>query len=206
MHNENRHLWQHGHSFGQEKKRPGEFRTIIVIAMTATMMVVEIAAGIVFGSMALLADGLHMASHAAALSISAFAYVYARRHAHDERYSLGTGKVNSLGGFTGAVLLAVFALMMVWESVVRIIYPVDSVEHHDDNRVADLHLWPIGPNICAVELTIVTHEPQLPDHYTDMLPKEMEVVHVNVEVHRCVHEDELDGADFLRDKITQSTS
>ena len=92
----------HSHSFGQEHKRPGESRTIIVIVVTAVMMVVEIAAGMLFGSMALLADGLHMASHAAALSISAFAYIYARRHAHDERFSFGTGKVNALGGFSGA--------------------------------------------------------------------------------------------------------
>ena len=78
---------------------PVRFCTIIVIVVTATMMVVEVGAGIVFGSMALLADGLHMASHAAALTISAFAYIYARRHAHDVRYSFGTGKVNSLAGY-----------------------------------------------------------------------------------------------------------
>ena len=72
MHDKHIDLRRHDHCFGQEKKRPGEARTIIVIVVTATMMVVEIAAGIVFGSMALLADGLHMASHAAALTISAF--------------------------------------------------------------------------------------------------------------------------------------
>lgn len=114
----------HSHSFGQDRKRPGETRTLVVIGITATMMVVEIASGLAFGSMALLADGLHMASHAAALGVTALAYIYARRHAHDERYSFGTGKVNSLGGFTGAVLLAVFAIMMVWESVNRLIFPV----------------------------------------------------------------------------------
>ena len=117
--------WQHAHSFGQEHRRAGESRTLIVIAITATMMVVEVAAGIVYGSMALLADGLHMASHAAALGITAVAYVYARRHAHDQRYSFGTGKVNALGGFTGAVLLGVFALMMGWQSIERILNPVD---------------------------------------------------------------------------------
>ena len=325
MHNEHIGRWRHDHSFGQDKKRPGEVRTIIVIVVTATMMVVEIAAGIVFGSMALLADGLHMASHAAALTISAFAYIYARRHAHDLRYSFGTGKVNSLGGFTGAVLLAVFALMMVWESVVRLIYPVDiafnqailvalvglivngasvfilghkhdhahenehhhgrsadhehththhhhdhnlraaylhvmadaltsilaifallagkyygliwtdplmgivgailvarwsagllhttgvvlldrqgpkfvrdaireSIERQDDNRVVDLHLWSIGPNIYAVELAIVTREPQSPDHYKEMLPKNSGLLHVNVEVHRAAGEELRDSA------------
>ena len=116
--------WQHTHTFGQDRKRPGEHRTIIVIVVTSIMMVIEIITGIAFGSMALLADGLHMASHAAALSINALAYVYARRHARDSRFSFGTGKVNALGGYTGAVLLAVFALLMVWESSARIISPV----------------------------------------------------------------------------------
>ncbi len=124
MHDRNLQHWQHEHSFGQDEKKPGEARTVVVIVLTATTMVVEIAAGIAFGSMALLADGLHMASHAVALGISAFAYIYARRHAHDDRYSFGTGKVNALGGFAGAVLLAVFAVMMAWESVVRFIEPV----------------------------------------------------------------------------------
>jgi cation diffusion facilitator family transporter len=125
MHNENLALWQHSHTFGQEQKRPGEPRTLLVIAITATMMVVEIVTGLLFGSMALLADGLHMASHAAALSINAFAYAYARRHAHNTMYTFGTGKVNALGGFSGAVLLAMFALLMAWESAKRLIYPVE---------------------------------------------------------------------------------
>jgi cation diffusion facilitator family transporter len=77
--------------------------------------------------MALLADGLHMASHALALGINAFAYVYARRHAHDIRYNFGTGKVNALGGFSGAILLALFACLMVWESVYRFIQPVEII-------------------------------------------------------------------------------
>lgn len=117
--------WQHDHSFGQGEKRPGEVRTVIVIVVTALTMAVEIAAGIVYGSMALLADGIHMASHAVALSISVFAYVYARRHATDKRFSFGTGKVNSLAGFTGAILLALFALAMGWESIARLVYPVE---------------------------------------------------------------------------------
>ena len=123
----NHQPWVHSHSFGQERRRPGEIRTLIVIAITGTMMVVEIVAGIAYGSMALLADGLHMASHAVALGINAFAYVYARKHAHDARFSFGTGKVNALGGFTGAILLAGFALMMAWESVDRLIFPVEIV-------------------------------------------------------------------------------
>jgi cation diffusion facilitator family transporter len=116
--------WRHDHSFGQDRRRPGERRTQLVIVITATMMVIEIAAGVLFGSRALLADGLHMASHAVALGINAYAYAYARRHAHDASYSFGTGKVNTLGGFTGAVLLAAFALLMASESVQRLVAPV----------------------------------------------------------------------------------
>jgi cation diffusion facilitator family transporter len=115
----------HEHTFGQELRKPGENRTWIVIALTGTMMIVEIAGGIIFGSMALLADGLHMASHAVALAINAIAYMYARRHAADARFSFGTGKVNALGGFTGAILLAGFALLMAYESVERILEPVE---------------------------------------------------------------------------------
>ncbi len=123
MHNEELHPWQHTHTFGQDRRRPGERRTLIVIALTGVMMVVEIFAGMVLGSMALLADGLHMASHVVALGVSALAYVYARRHAHDSAFSFGTGKVNTLGGFTGAVLLAVFAALMGWESLARFVQP-----------------------------------------------------------------------------------
>jgi cation diffusion facilitator family transporter len=114
----------HDHTFGQDQIRPGERRTIIVIVITAAMMLVEIAAGVLFGSMALLADGLHMGSHAAALGIAVFAYIYARRFARDARYTFGTGKVNFLAGFAGAILLAAFALLMAYESVHRLITPV----------------------------------------------------------------------------------
>jgi cation diffusion facilitator family transporter len=116
---------RHDHAFGQDEKKPGEIRTLIVVLLTAVTMAVEITAGVVYGSMALWADGLHMASHAAALTISMAAYIYARHFANDERFSFGVGKVNSLAGFTGAVLLAVFALMMAWESVHRLANPVE---------------------------------------------------------------------------------
>lgn len=325
MHDEKLHPWQHSHSFGQEKKRPGESRTLITIVLTGTMMVVEIAAGILFGSMALLADGLHMASHTAALSINAFAYIHARKHAHDEGFCFGTGKVNALGGFTGAVLLAVLGFIMAWESVHRLFVPVpialdqailvaflglvvngvsvfilshrephpahehehelghehhehDHEHHHghdphdfnlrsaylhvltdaltsvlaifallaakyfgllwmdplmgvlgailvarwslgllrntsavlldrqapdrirdalrrgiereDGNRVADLHVWSVGPSIYAAALSVVTHEPKPPEHYKAMVPSDLGLVHVTVEVHRSARENE----------------
>jgi len=91
------------------------------------MMVVEIVSGILFGSMALLADGLHMASHTAALSINVFAYIYVRRQADNTDFSFGTGKVNALGGFSGAIVLALFALLMVGGSIDRLLYPVDII-------------------------------------------------------------------------------
>lgn len=141
--------WQSDHSFGQDRKMPGESRTIIVIVITIAMMVVEIIAGQVYDSMALLADGLHMASHAAALMISVFAYVYARRFAHDARYSFGTGKVNALGGFAGAMLLGVFSLLMAWESVHRILDPVE-ISFNQAILVAVIGL--IVNGICAVVL------------------------------------------------------
>jgi cation diffusion facilitator family transporter len=306
MHHDNLQYWQHTHSFGQDRKRPGELRTLIIIAITAVMMVVEITTGILFGSMALLADGLHMASHAVALSVNAFAYVYARRNAQNEKYSFGTGKVNALGGFTGAVLLALFALMMATESVGRFMFPVaiainqaifvavigllvngasvfilgydhdqDAHEHrhhhhdhnlqsayfhvladaltsllaifallaakyaglvwmdpfmgivgailvarwslgllritsavlldeqgpeairtsiresieNDDNSVADLHLWSIGPNIYGVIVSVVARDPRPPDHYKALIPSNPGLVHVTVEVHSSINRD-----------------
>jgi cation diffusion facilitator family transporter len=308
MHDKELHRWQHSHVFDQATKRPGENRTLIVIAITGAMMVVEIVAGLAFGSMALLADGLHMASHAAALGIAAFAYVYARRHASDSRYSFGTGKVNALGGFSGAVLLAVFALVMAAESIERLFNPVQIAytqailvavvgllvnggsmvilghgnhhqhhatgsdhhhgAHHDhnlrsaylhvladaltsllaifallsakyfgfrwmdpfmgivgavlvarwslglmrtsgsvlldkqeasklreaivagmesdsDTRVADLHLWSIGPGINALMISLVSSDPRTPDYYKELIPAECRVAHATVEVHRC---------------------
>ncbi len=124
MHGHSIQQWQHDHVFGQDQVQAGERRMRIVLGLTAVTMVAEIAAGIAFGSMALLADGLHMGSHAAAIGIAAFAYGFARRHARDQRFSFGTGKVNALAGFTGALMLAVFALLMAWESILRFFDPV----------------------------------------------------------------------------------
>lgn len=312
MHSDRLHRWQHSHTFGQDLKRPGELRTLIVIAITGTMMVVEIVTGILFGSMALLADGLHMASHAAALSINAFAYIYARRHAHDTDFSFGTGKVNALGGFSGAVLLALFALLMAWESLDRLLHPVDiifnqailvaalglvvngvsvfilgvdnhhhdnqdhhhlddhhhgthhhdhnlrsaylhvladaltsvlaivallaakyfgliwmdpamgivgailvarwalgllqttggilldmqgpesiqqrikdSVEQDDDSKVADLHLWSIGPNLYAAVITVVAQDPATPNEYKKRISTNLRLAHITIEIHKC---------------------
>lgn len=110
--------WRHTHRFTPEAAR-GERNTRIVIGLTLAMMLIEITAGLLFGSMALLADGWHMGTHMAALGITLFAYHYARRHADNPRYSFGTGKVGELGGFASAVALAVVALVMLVESIQR---------------------------------------------------------------------------------------
>jgi cation diffusion facilitator family transporter len=311
MHTKTTQQWQHDHIFGQDKVRPGERRTLWVILITATMMVVEITTGLAYGSMALLADGLHMASHTAALGITTIAYVYTRRCAADSRFCFGTGKVNAFAGYTSAVLLALFALLMAWESVTRLFNPVEISfnqaivvavlglivngasmimlgEHHhghdhehqhadphhhghghtdhnlraaylhvladaltsllaifallagkfmglnwmdpamgivgailvarwslglirdtsgilldhqapdvmleqtraaiegvDDNRIADLHIWAIGPGIYSATLAVVSDAPKPPEYYKSLIPKDVGIVHTIVEVHHC---------------------
>jgi cation diffusion facilitator family transporter len=112
----------HSHVF--DLRNPvAERRTRQVMWLTAVMMVIEIVAGTVFGSMALLADGWHMSSHALALGVSAGAYALSRRHAHDARFAFGTWKIEVLGGYTSAVLLLGVAAYMGYESVARLIQP-----------------------------------------------------------------------------------
>lgn len=113
---------RHEHAF-DTGNRAGERRTWIVVAITAATMVAEIVGGIITGSMALLADGWHMATHVVALSIAGFSYLLARRLAGDERFAFGTWKIEVLGAFTSALLLGVVALAMVWESVQRFLHP-----------------------------------------------------------------------------------
>ena len=299
--------WQHDHIFEQDKPRPGEKRTLIVVALTAVAMVVELAAGLAFGSMALLADGLHMASHAAALGIAVAAYVYTRRQARNPNWTFGTGKVNALGGFASALVLVLFAALMAWESTDRMFHPVaihfneailvaiaglvvnavcmgilglgghgghhhhhhgeahshadhnlrgaylhvladaltsllaifallsgkffglmwmdpligilgavlvarwawgllrdssgvlldrqapnatcarirQAIEGGGDDRVTDLHVWSIGPNIYAMACAVITHEPKPPQHYRRLLPHDAGIVHSTIEVHHC---------------------
>lgn len=305
--------WQHDHVFGQDRVRHGERRTLWVIFITATMMVIEITTGLVYGSMALLADGLHMASHTAALGITSIAYVYTRRCAADSRFCFGTGKVNAFAGYTSAVLLALFALLMAWESVNRLFNPVeiafnqaiivavlglivngasmimlggdhhghehghshgeahhrghvhtdhnlraaylhvladaltsllaifallagkffglnwmdpamgvvgavlvarwslglirdtsgilldhqapgrilektrDAIEGVDDNRIADLHIWSIGPGIYSATIAVVSDTPRSPGYYKDLIPGDLGIVHTIVEVHQGRH-------------------
>jgi cation diffusion facilitator family transporter len=300
--------WRHHHDFSMDH-RPGERNTMRVIVITAVMMVAEIIAGIVYGSMALLADGWHMGTHVTAFGITVFAYRYARRHAASPNYSFGTGKVTVLGGFASAIVLAIVAVVMIFESVGRMFEPVSirfnealvvagvglavnlvsalilqgtgshehpgaqgerhidhdhnlraayfhvladaltsvfaivallsgklfgwvrmdpvmgivgalviivwsyrllrdtsavlldgdvpeevrsairgTLEREDDNRVADLHVWRVGPKSLAATLCVVTHHPKPPEHYRQLLAGFRDLSHVTIEVNRCTDE------------------
>ena len=309
MHADNISRWAHSHRFETGSEAAAERRTRIVVALTLVMMAVEITAGLLFNSMALLADGWHMATHAGALGIAAFAYAYARRHADDPRFSFGTGKVGSLAGFASAVALAIVAALLIWESATRLFtvqvigfdeaLPVavlgllvnlasvailgghghshdhdhdhhghDAHDHaHDhnrraaylhvladaltsvtaiaallmgkffgwwwvdplmgivggtviliwargllkqsgatlidmsdeglrrevvkaiegdaDNKVADLHLWRVGPGHWAAIVSLVTHHPRDLDHYRKLLEPVHEISHLTVEIQSC---------------------
>ena len=113
-HTDNLSAWAHSHVF-EEGNMAAERGTKAVMWITAAMMVVEIAAGWWFNSMALLADGWHMSSHALAIGLSAFAYTVARRYAKDPRFTFGTWKIEVLAGFTSAVfLICIAALPTSW--------------------------------------------------------------------------------------------
>ncbi|BDA84598.1 cation transporter [Aureimonas sp. SA4125] len=114
----------HHHDFLGENHGRNERRVWAVILLTVTMMVVEIAAGVAFGSMALVADGLHMSTHAAAMLIAAGAYFYARKHVANSRFTFGTGKFGDLAGFASAVILALIALLIAYESFLRLSDPI----------------------------------------------------------------------------------
>jgi cation diffusion facilitator family transporter len=124
MHHNTLHDWQHEHVFLGEHHDRHERRTWLVVGLTAAMMVAEIVAGTIFGSMALVADGWHMSTHAAALAIAALAYRFARKHAHDPRFSFGTGKVGELAAFSSAIILALIALLIGYESLMRLMNPI----------------------------------------------------------------------------------
>jgi len=131
--------WQHMHDFAGIHER-GQFRTTIVLLITIATMVVEIMAGAAFGSMALLADGWHMSTHAAAFLIALFAYRFAKKHKNSSRFTFGPGKVTVLGGFASAVALFAVALVMSVESVYRIFSP-QTIHFNEAIGVAVLGLF-----------------------------------------------------------------
>jgi cation diffusion facilitator family transporter len=116
--------FQHGHVFLGPHHGENEKRVWIVVALTTAMMVAEIAGGSVFGSLALVADGWHMSTHAAALTISALAYYFARKHASDGRFAFGTGKLGDLASFSSAIILGMIALLIAYEAVDHLIHPL----------------------------------------------------------------------------------
>jgi cation diffusion facilitator family transporter len=124
MHTRSLEPWKHHHAFLGARHDHHARRTWFVVALTAMMMVTEIVGGTLFGSMALVADGWHMSTHAGALAIAALAYHFARKHAHDPRFTFGTGKLGELAGFASAVMLALVALLIGYESTQRILSPV----------------------------------------------------------------------------------
>jgi cation diffusion facilitator family transporter len=123
MHQVDHSRFRHSHDFVCDFSK-GERRTRIVIGITGVMMVVEITAGLLSHSMALLADGWHMSTHVIAFLITAIAYHFTRRHAGDERFSFGPGKIGVLGGFASAIVLSVVAFLMAGESIHRLFVPL----------------------------------------------------------------------------------
>ncbi|HEX4179656.1 MAG TPA: CDF family Co(II)/Ni(II) efflux transporter DmeF [Caulobacteraceae bacterium] len=115
---------RHSHVFLGAGHEGGERRTWAVIWLCGAMMAGEIIGGLAFGSIALVADGLHMSTHAGALLLAALAYTYSRTHAEDPRFSFGTGKLGDLAGFTSAIVLAMIAILIGYEAVIRLMHPV----------------------------------------------------------------------------------
>ena len=138
----------HSHVFLGGDHVRNERRTWMVIALCTVMMIAEIAGGLFFGSIALVADGLHMSTHASALLLAALAYRYARTHAEDERFSFGTGKLGDLAGFTSAVVLVMIALLIGYEAVSRLIWPV----HIDFNEAIPIAVLGLAVNVASVLL------------------------------------------------------
>ncbi len=139
MHSDSIDQWTHEHVFLGARHEHNERRTWFVVALTSVMMVGEILAGSLFGSMALLADGWHMATHAAALGIAAAAYLFARRHARNARFTFGTGKFGELAAFSSAIILGIVAVQIAYESVLRLISPVP-ISYGEAIAVASLGL------------------------------------------------------------------
>jgi cation diffusion facilitator family transporter len=154
MHSHSLDPWTHDHVFLGPKHDRNERRTWFVVALTAVMMVGEIAAGSLFGSMALLADGWHMATHACALGIAAAAYLFARQHARNSRFAFGTGKFGDLAAFSSAIILSLIAVQIFYESVIRLVHPV-AIAYGEAIAVAALGL---GVNLVSAWLLRDSHD------------------------------------------------
>ena len=152
MHTQDTAEWRHEHVF-DTGNIAGERGTRLVMWITAAMMVVEIAAGWFYNSMALMADGFHMSSHAVAIGLSAFAYTAARKHAKDPRFAFGTWKIEVLGGFASAIFLLVIAAWMVYGSVERIFRP-EPIRYQEAMLIAVIGL---GVNLVSAYILGTAH-------------------------------------------------
>lgn len=159
MENDSSIQWEHSHNFGIDNKLH-ENKVKTVFWLTTVIMVLEISAGTWSGSMALLADGWHMGTHSAAFLIAIFAYSYAKKHANNKDFSFGTGKVNSLGGFASAIALAIVALMMIIESVQRLLEP-QSIHFNEAIVVAIIGL------VVNVASVFILHDDHHHHHHDD---------------------------------------
>ena len=157
MNDSHNHAWTHDHVYLGAGHSRAEARTRIVVYLTAVFMVVEIIAGLVFGSMALLADGVHMATHVGALGLAAWAYWMARRHATNRYFSFGSGKFGDLAGFASALILGVIAIGVAVESVMRLYKPVP-IQYLEAMIVAAIGL---GVNIVSA---VMLHDDHHHDH------------------------------------------
>ena len=160
MHAESMESWTHNHVFLGADHARNERRTKMVVALCCAMMLAEIVGGILFRSMALVADGLHMSTHAAALLIAATAYAFARRRANDRRFTFGTGTLGDLAGFTSAIVLAMIALLIACESVARLFHPVP-IAFNEATPIAALGL---GVNLLSAWLLRDEHDHNRHDH------------------------------------------
>lgn len=173
MHTHDLSLWQHSHDFGTRAEHRAERRTRWVVGLTFAATLVELAAGWLTGSMALLADAWHMASHVGALGLAAFAYRFARQHAGDARFTFGTGKVSALAGYSSALGLGAVALWMIVESAQRLVQPV-AIHYAEAMAVAALGLavnlasaWLLGDGHHHHD-----HDHEHDDHEADVHPHE----------------------------------
>lgn len=177
MHIHTLEAFGHRHDFLGADHARNERRTWMVIGLCTAMMVVEIVGGAMFGSMALIADGLHMSTHAIAFLIAALAYTLARRHRDDERFAFGTGKFGDLAAFASAIILGLIALAIGWESITRLIQPVP---------IAFGEAIPIAVAGLAVNLVsaLMLREPHHHHHH-----HEHETAHSHEHAHSHGHED-----------------
>jgi cation diffusion facilitator family transporter len=163
MHSHSIDQWTHDHIFLGSRHVRHERRTWFVVALTTVMMIGEIAVGWLSGSMALLADGWHMATHAAALGIAGLAYLFARRQASNSRFTFGTGKFGDLAAFSSAIILAMIAVQIAYESMNRLIHPVP-IAYGEAIAVAALGL---GVNLVSAWLLRDDHDYHGHDHTHD---------------------------------------